>query len=159
MSRASGSVRIGPISLFTLVIVLSLAVMAVLAVATSQATFAAAQKQALFATDTYANETEAQRFVAEVDAALAEVRASGESGLQDAYTAVDRMLPANATREDSLVKAVFTAESGRTLEVGLTIKSNATYEISFWKATTHWTDTGSGETLWPGPANTREENR
>lgn len=157
MSRG-GSVRIGPISLFTLVIVLCLAVMSVLAVATAQATYAAAEKQALFATDTYANESEAQQFVAEVDAALAGVRASG-GGLQAAYATVDRVLPANATREDSLVKAVFTAESGRTLEVGLTIQPDATYEISLWKATTQWTDTGSGETLWPGPANTREENR
>lgn len=154
MSQSRGSVRIGPISLITLVIVLCLAVMAVLAVTTAQATFAAAEKQALFTTDTYANEMEAQRFVADVDAALAPVREAG-GGEQAALDAVDRVLPDNATRGGSLVTAVFTADSGRTLEVGLVIRADGTYEISLWKATTQWTDTGSGETLWSGPANTR----
>lgn len=154
MSQSRGSVRIGPISLITLVIVLCLAVMAVLAVTTAQATYAAAEKQALFTTDTYANEMEGQRFVADVDAALAPVR-EADGGEQAAFDAVDRVLPENATRDGSLVTAVFATDSGRTLEVGLVIRADGTYEISLWKATTQWTDTGSGETLWSGPANTR----
>ena len=45
-TRGRGSVRIGPISLFALVIILCLAVMAVLSVTTAQATYAAAERQA-----------------------------------------------------------------------------------------------------------------
>ena len=56
MNSTNGSVRIGPISLFTLVIILCLAVMAVLSATTAQATYSAAEKQALFTNDTYQNE-------------------------------------------------------------------------------------------------------
>ena len=154
MSASKGSVRIGPISLFTLVIVLFLAVLGVLAVTTAQATFAAAAKQAAFTEDTYANEDAAQQLVAKVDTALADVRATGE-GLDAALAAVDRVLPADAEREGSAVRATFVAESGRTLAVELTIRADATYEIASWKATTQWTDTGSGETLWAGTARAR----
>ena len=52
MNSTNGSVRIGPISLFTLVIILCLAVMAVLSATTAQATYSAAEKQALFTNDT-----------------------------------------------------------------------------------------------------------
>lgn len=148
--NAKSSVRIGPVSLFTLVIVLCLAVLAVLAATTAQATYAAAEKQATFTHDTYANEAAAQQFVADMDAALAPVRKAG-GNLDAALGAIDRALPENAQREGSLVKATFTAESGRTLSVELTVRANATYEITAWKATTQWTN-GSGVTLWPGAA-------
>lgn len=64
MNSTNGSVRIGPISLFTLVIILRLAVMAVLSATTAQATYSAAEKQALFTNDTYQNEQAAQSAVA-----------------------------------------------------------------------------------------------
>ena len=75
MNSTNGSVRIGPISLFTLVIILCLAVMAVLSATTAQATYSAAEKQALFTNDTYQNEQAAQSAVAVIDAALEDVRA------------------------------------------------------------------------------------
>lgn len=154
MSSSTGSVRIGPISLFTLVIVLCLAVLSVLAVTTAQATYAAAEKQAAFTHDTYANEDAAQRFLADVDEALAPVRDSG-GGLDAAFGAIDRMLPPNAEREGSTVRASFAADSGRTLDVELDVRANATYEIASWKATTQWTNDGSGQTLWSGAAQSR----
>ena len=141
MNSTNGSVRIGPISLFTLVIILCLAVMAVLSATTAQATYSAAEKQALFTNDTYQNEQAAQSAVAVIDAALESVRASG-GGLDEALAAVDEALPADAP-------------SGRTLDVELTITANATYEISQWKATTQWTNDGPGATLWSGAAQTR----
>lgn len=158
MSRPRGSVRMGPISLFTLVIVLCLAVLGVLAITTAQATFAAAEKQALFTTDTYMNETAAQEFVAEVDAALASVREEG-GDYAEAREAVQEILPADATFENATVSVTFTADSGRILDVQLTIRQDATYEITTWKATTEWTNTDSGETLWSGGSETREETR
>lgn len=154
MSGAKGSVRIGPISLFTLTIILCLAVLAVLAVTTAQATYAAAEKQASFTTDTYTNEAAAQQFVADVDTALAPVRASG-GGLSAALDAVEGVLPDEAQLEDSTVHATFTTESGRTLDISLTIRADATYDIDSWKATTQWTESGSGTTLWSGSAQSR----
>lgn len=153
-TRDRGSVRIGPISLFALVIILCLAVMAVLSVTTAQATYAAAERQADFTKDTYANERTAQEFTAGIDAALAPVRASG-GGLDEALAAVDAALPAGAERDGSTVRAEFTADSGRTLAIELDIQANATYTVTAWKATTLWTEHGAGETLWSGAAQTR----
>ena len=153
MNSTNGSVRIGPISLFTLVIILCLAVMAVLSATTAQATYSAAEKQALFTNDTYQNEQAAQSAVAVIDAALEDVRASG-GGLDEALAAVDE-LPADAQRDGSRVLMTFASSSGRTLDVELTITANATYEISQWKATTQWTNDGPGATLWSGAAQTR----
>ena len=149
MNSTNGSVRIGPISLFTLVIILCLAVMAVLSATTAQATYSAAEKQALFTNDTYQNEQAAQSAVAVIDAALEDVRASG-GGLDEALAAV-----ADAQRDGSRVLMTFASSSGRTLDVELTITANATYEISQWKATTQWTNDGPGATLWSGAAQTR----
>ena len=157
MSGSNSTVRIGPISLFTLVIILCLAVMAVLSATTAQATYTAAEKQALFTDDTYANESAAQSAVAAIDAALASVRDAG-GGLDAALAAVDKALPtdaASAQRDGASVFLTFTTPSGRTLDVELTIKANATYEISQWKATTQWTNDGPGATLWSGAAQTR----
>ena len=154
MNSTNGSVRIGPISLFTLVIILCLAVMAVLSATTAQATYSAAEKQALFTNDTYQNEQAAQSAVAVIDAALEDVRASG-GGLDEALAAVDEALPADAQRDGSRVLMTFASSSGRTLDVELTITANATYEISQWKATTQWTNDGPGATLWSGAAQTR----
>ena len=154
MSGSQGSVRIGPISLITLVIALCLAVMAVLSVSTAQATYAAAEKQASFTADTYANEREAQAFVADIDAALAPVRAAG-GGLDTALKAVQGALPEGAELDETVVHMQFTADSGRTLSVELDIRDDGTYAITAWKATTRWTDSGAGETLWSGAAQTR----
>ncbi len=154
MSRSEGSVRIGPVSLFTLVIVLCLAVLAVLAATTAQATYASAEKQARFTQDTYANEQKAQATVAALDAALAPVRNAG-GGLEEALAAVDRALPPNAVRDGATVKAEFVAGSGRTLAIEVDIQPDATYAVTSWKATTQWTDDNAGKTLWSGVAQKR----
>lgn len=153
-TRGQGSVRIGPISLFSLVIILCLAVMAVLSVTTAQATYAAAERQADFTADTYANERAAQEFTANVDAALSSVRSSG-GGAAEAIAAVKRMLPEGASIDGSTVRAEFTTDSGRALAIELDINADATYTIASWKATTLWTENGAGETLWSGAAQTR----
>ena len=72
MAKPHGSVRIGPISLFTLIIVLCLAVLTVLSVTTSLAELSTTERQAATTTETYQLETAGQQFVADVDAALAE---------------------------------------------------------------------------------------
>lgn len=86
----------------------------------AQATYSAAEKQALFTNDTYQNEQAAQSAVAVIDAALEDVRASG-GGLDEALAAVDEALPADAQRDGSRVLMTFASSSGRTLDVELTI--------------------------------------
>lgn len=70
MAKPHGSVRIGPISLFTLIIVLCLAVLTVLSVTTSLAELSTTERQAATTTETYQLESVGQQFVADVDAAL-----------------------------------------------------------------------------------------
>lgn len=152
-TRGRGSVRIGPISLFALVIILCLAVMAVLSVTTAQATYAAAERQASFTADTYANERAAQKFTANVDAILSTARSS-EAGAAAAIAEIERVLP-EASIEGSTVRAEFTTGSGRSLAIELEINADATYTITSWKATTLWTENGADETLWSGAAQTR----
>lgn len=70
MAKTHGSVRIGPISLLTLVIVLCLAVMAVLTIATAQASSNLTQRQANATTTLYGDEVAGQSFVAALDSFL-----------------------------------------------------------------------------------------
>lgn len=79
MAKPHGSVRIGPISLFTLIIILCLAVLSVLSLTTARAELSVTERQAATTTETYQLETAAQTFVAEVDGALS----SGEAALAD----------------------------------------------------------------------------
>lgn len=173
MAKAHGSVRMGPISLFTLIVVLCLAVMVVLSLATAQAGFAVTQRQASTTSDTYRNEVAAQEFVAGVDAALATVRngdngdngdASGDSAadavppahgskMGAACAAVSAALPALSANEayidGNMVHATFTVESDRSLSIALEITDGATYKVVSWKATTLWTEEAGGN-LWQG---------
>ena len=80
VAKPHGSVRIGPISLFTLIIILCLAVLAVLSLTTARAELSITERQAQTTTETYVLETAGQEFVAAVDAALAE---GGSSALDE----------------------------------------------------------------------------
>lgn len=139
MAKPHGSVRIGPISLFALIIVLCLAVLTVLSVTTSLAELSTTERQAATTTETYQLETAGQQFVADVDAALA------EGTLED----VLQCYSDSAVRDGELISATFSMESGRTLAIVLRIQ-NDTYTIEQWKVTTEWTDDGTGENLWLG---------
>lgn len=79
MARPHGSVRIGPISLFTLIIILCLAVLAALSITTARAELSITERQAATTTETYQLEVQGQEFVAAVDGALA---SGGETALE-----------------------------------------------------------------------------
>lgn len=159
MSRTRGSVRIGSVSLLTLVIVLCLAAMAVLSVSTAQAMFAATERQASFTEDTYTNEVAAQQFVADIDGILAETR-SGEASDASALLAIEEALPdlvenaaqagtaVDAFVKNDTVQATFLTQSGRRLEIELTLRNGRTYDITQWKATTRWCEDSEGDALW-----------
>lgn len=177
--KRKGSVRMGPISIFSLIITLCLAVMATLSISTAQATLAATQRQAASTESVYADEVAAQEFMAELDAQLSTVRAAGggranalsalqqnvnalaEAGASDEVTvnvtvATDTGSSVPTLAENADVKATFAASDGRTLNVALAIVDNATYEVLQWKTTTTWVDTNTGNTLWSGTSTNEE---
>ena len=161
---ATGSVRMGPISIFTLVIVICLAVMATLALTTARADAALAERQASFTADDYANERLGQAFLAEADAALASARAAGLGPAEAAAALAEELdnLAARATNtaaadghtlqaqaDGNAISIRVDAPSGRTLAIGLAITNDGELAISYWKPSTTWTEDTS-DTLWIG---------
>ena len=73
-------IRMGSISLFALVIIICLAVLAVLSFSTANASLTMSQRQATAMHEMYADETAAQRFVAELDAVMAGERTVAQRG-------------------------------------------------------------------------------
>lgn len=110
-AKSHGSVRMGPISIFTLVIILCLAVMAVLSFSTAKATYASSQRHASSTTELYALEEAAQGFTANVDGILGDVRASGGTQ-QEAVKALE------AASEDALLSGVRSEDITVSLQVG-----------------------------------------
>lgn len=78
MNDSQSSVRIGPISLFALIAVICLATLAVLSIATSNATYRLTTLQADSMAQQYQAETAAQTFVARIDARYADATVTAE---------------------------------------------------------------------------------
>ena len=126
MAKGRGSVRMGPISLFTLVIVVCLAVMAVLCVATAEASRALVNRQPAANTEIYIDEVAGQAFVASLDNALLPYRenqtqasaASASAEGSDLKTVVTQALPDCVSAAETAAKAQgsFVNVSARTLE-------------------------------------------
>lgn len=164
-AQRQGSVRIGPISLFTLVITLCLAVLAVLSVATANAQWSLASRQASFTQDDYRNERAGQELLARIDAVLANAR-SGQAGSRsadEAAKAVSAVLAqlcqeaaeraggdtaVTASLDGAVVTAHVQAPSKRCLDIEIELADGPTARVTSWKATTLWTE--PEETLWTG---------
>lgn len=101
VAKPHGSVRIGPISLFTLIIILCLAVLAVLSLTTARAELSITERQAQTTTETYALETAGQEFVASVDAALAEGGSSALDEVLSTYGVAEVAADAEAAADAS----------------------------------------------------------
>lgn len=157
-------VRIGPVSIITLIAVICMAVLAVLAASTSNATAAISERQANANQLLYLNESAGQEFVAGIDDALAGVRAQGGSATdgaqavqreldaicQQAREATDGRVDCTANVEDTTVTAEFVCENTRRLTVAVTIRDNATYRIDEWKTASAQQAPPSAGTLWQG---------
>lgn len=148
-SRDDG-VRMGSVSLITLVIALCLAVLAVLAVTTARASTALAERQASFVTDDYANEAAAQEVLARVRAAAAEGGVGAvEARLEDLLATTGEGGPAVTGKVDgSSLDVHVESGSGRCLDAVLVISGNEV-SVASWKATTLW-DEDTGDVLWTG---------
>lgn len=162
MKHSQSSVRMGPISLVTLVIVLSMAVMTVLSVTTAKATFSSTERQAKATADIYTCETAGQEFLAALDGKLASYtsRTDALAALRTDYidllsgittdgisSAVDI---ASSDDAQVAVSATFVTASNHRLSITLAINDNCTYRILSWKTTTFWNNNTSTDTLWSG---------
>lgn len=157
-------IKIGMLPVLTLVVALCLFMLAVLVLSTTNAASAIAERQALATQEAYAVESAAQRFVGEVDAALAQASSSGVTGAAAGARALSGSLGdiassvANASEsmtvtarvQDSQVDATFESASGRRLDIALEVTDDLGYRIDSWKLTTVQADEGPGETLWSG---------
>ncbi|MBQ9003102.1 MAG: S4A5 electrogenic sodium bicarbonate cotransporter 4 [Eggerthellaceae bacterium] len=158
------NVRIGPISVITLIAVVCMAVLAVLAAATSHATGVYSDRQAIATEQLYANERAAQEFVASIDDALAGVRAAGGSvagasraaelaldgACEAARTAGSGRVECTASVSGASVTADFICDGARELSIAITIRDDATYRIDKWKMTSTQQEAAAGGTLWSG---------
>lgn len=144
MARQQGSVRIGPVSILVVIIILCLAVMAVLALTTAEAEESITTRQEESTTALYANEAEAQVFLAQLDDALA-----SNSSVRAALDTLD--LPEGAVYENGVLEVAFVQENGRRLDIELSISANASYEIMAWRATTEWNEEDPDKIFWSAP--------
>ena len=143
------NVRIGPISVFALIIIICMAVMAVLTISTAHASLILSQRQAQATHELYLDETAAQTFVAEMDDHLEEARSSassaaGAAGARNIETnlvairdrarnATDDEVEIVASMNGQRLYAEFSCAGGRTLNIIVTILPDGTYRIDKWK--------------------------
>lgn len=96
-------VRIGSISVFALVVIICLAVLAVLSFSTANASLTMSQRQATATSELYLDERAAQEFLAGVDGILAATREGEMAKAVNAQTANDILMQLNSA--DSSAKA------------------------------------------------------
>lgn len=144
MMARQGSVRIGPVSILVLIIILCLAVMAVLTLITAEAEESITLRQEESTTALYENEAEAQRFLAQLDGALAR-----SSNVQAALDTLD--LPEGSTYEQGILEVPFVQDNGRRLDIELSFPSAHDYEIIAWRATTEWNEEDPDKIFWSAP--------
>lgn len=163
-TRRGENVRIGPITIITLIIVVCMAVMGVLAASTANATSTISQRQANATKYLYDNERAAQEFVACVDDVLARVRASGGTANEGAVavtdgldaicerarSAADGEVSCTASVDGTEVMAEFSCGEMRLLNVTLVIQRDVSYRIGQWKSTSAQPDGQTGGNLWTG---------
>lgn len=92
-------VRIGPMSLFTLIVVICMAVLAVLTLSTANATYVMTNRQATATTELYLDEAAAQEFVAGISDVLASART--DASLDDEDGEGDEALYESVIDEDA----------------------------------------------------------
>ena len=154
------SVRIGPISLLTLISVLLLAVLAMLCVTTSNAADAMSRRQSASVTGTYELESCGQAALAGIDehlkgatgnasAAAAGIETDGSSIAADAVsTCKDKNITVDISAQDADIVLTASDGGGRCLDARIAVSDNLTYSIMQWKVTS--THESEQQGLWSG---------
>lgn len=164
MARNQGSVRMGPTSLFALVIILCMVTLSVLCVATAQASYKMSERQAQATTAAYDNERAAQVWMAAIGegAGLAEAdrqamreaaSVSVDSELLTAAQAIESANAGDLLQASSFVsgaKAQFQTDSGRVLDVVLGVRPDGSLQVLRWSMTAVLAEEPVQENLWSG---------
>lgn len=157
---SSDGMRIGPISLLTLIAVLLLAVLAMLCVTTANATSAMANRQAGSITQTYKLDSCGQTLLANIDGVLAQAEETGASGVQAVEDNRGQIIDNTLTNcgnddisisleaDSDTVSFTISLSDARALEASIRIDANAGYSIESWKTST--LQELPQETLWAG---------
>lgn len=160
-TKTTGNVRIGPISLLTLISVLLLAVLGMLCITTSNAARAMSKRQASAATSTYALESCAQTLLAGMDETVHANATDAASAAATVSEHLDELKEAalveSGTKELTIeakvdgtsVEFSISAKDGRSLSARITFSDDLRYSIDRWKTTTTHTDE-SESLLWSG---------
>lgn len=135
------NVRMGPIAVFTLLAVVSLATLAVLSISTANASLGLAQRRADATTQLYLKESSAQAFVAALDAGLQEgaaPEAATSAAREEALAAAGEQgaLTVQASCDAGRYEASFSTEDGRQLDITLRYGTDGTLHIDQWRMTT-----------------------
>lgn len=153
--RPTRTIRVGPISIFSLVIALCVAVLCVLTISTAYANQALAKRQGAYLQGEYTNEVAGQLVLAQIDDTLAR---TGATNQQTAFTALDAALPTichdvenaviqtngdatttvTATRDNATITIICSSSVGRQLTIQLGITTSATVEVRSWRTSTPW---------------------
>lgn len=146
-----GSVRMGPVTLISLVVILCLSVLCVLSFTTARASFAQTQRQAEFVSATYLNEGAGQDYVQLVADNLAKAQADGASR-EAAMDMIRAASPSVAQIDSSTIRIAFkTSQTDRLLHIQITVHEDLTYTVDQWKTSVKWSpDNDSKNSIWQG---------
>ena len=136
-NEEKGSVRMGPITLISLAIVLSLAVLAALSFTTARASNTQAERQAEATAEAYANERAGQNYLATVDAILAQT-AKAKGSKADALNTIKAASPDVAVISGDSIRITFSNAGKRLLNIEIAINDNLTYTVTKWKTSVTW---------------------
>lgn len=143
MTKKTEGLRVGPITLVTLIAALLLAVLAMLCATTANAQATMANRQATSLTETYAIDSCGQRMIAGIEESLnqGDVAAALTTAKLDAIAnnakAADGASDLNieSKYDGSTVSFTISAPSGKTLRAKVT-RENASVSVEEWKLTT-----------------------
>lgn len=159
--RRGDNVRIGPVSIITLIAVICMAALAVLTASTANATAAISQRQANATQLMYVNETAGQEFIAKVDDVLISARAENKSANGAVEGALDQIcqeirdahadrVSITATYKDDVITAELVCDNTRRLTIVISIKNDGTYRIEKWKSAAVQQEAQPAGSLWNG---------
>ena len=142
-------IRIGPLSVLTLLVVIALAIFSVLALYTAHASLVISQRQADSVSERYLAEAAAQSFTCDFDASLAVWREAGgrQSGARALEVAEQSLahacevaraeargrVSATASVEADAVNAQFATEGGQILTVQLALDEDGAFSVRLWE--------------------------
>ena len=141
--RREGGAGLGAAAIFALVIIVCMAVLAVLTIATAHSSLVLAQRQAVSTQEVYRTEAAGQDFVSRVDAVLvthpedpvAAVEAALPGICSATQTATRGSVAVEARAQEDAVFAEITGEGGRNLKLTLVILPDGTYRVDAWRMT------------------------